>query len=65
MRNRRSKKGSSSAYLGVCWDSYAKKWKAQIGTKHIGHFDCEIEAAKAFDKHARQKYGAFANPNFQ
>ena len=64
MRNRRRERTSTSEYLGVCWDSSAAKWRAQIGSRYIGSFVCEIEAAKAYDAAAIHVYGEFANPNF-
>lgn len=45
---------SLSSSSGVCWDAKAGKWKAQISqdgkNKHLGSYDIEHEAAKAFDK---------------
>lgn len=67
-RNMRSHKNSTSKYLGVCWDKSRNKWKASIRvngkSKNIGRFTDEIEAAKAYDKEAREHFGEFANPNF-
>src|SRR6185436_6634560 len=31
MKNRRSSKNGTSRYVGVSWDSNAKKWRADIG----------------------------------
>lgn len=64
MRNRRCERTSTSEYLGVSWDSNSAKWRSQIGSRYIGSFVCEIEAAKAYDAAAILLYGAFANPNF-
>ena len=45
-----------------------KKWAAMIMTdgkpKFIGHFDDEIEAARAYDAAARELHGQFAALNF-
>jgi hypothetical protein len=47
-RNQNKKPNCSSIYRGVCWDKYAKKWKASIKIdgkiKHLGNFDDENEA---------------------
>ncbi len=48
----KDKKGYSSKYVGVCWDSSKSKWKAQIiingKNKHIGNFSNEIDAHNAY-----------------
>lgn len=66
--NSKSKKGSTSIYKGVSWNSSSKKWKAQIALKgknyHLGEFDDEIECAKVYDKKALEFFGEFAYLNF-
>jgi len=59
--------GNSSAtskYKGVCWDKRYKKWHVRImfcGKQyHLGYFDSEVEAAKAYDKKAAELFGAYA-----
>jgi hypothetical protein len=68
MCNSRSRSGSSSQYLGVSWSGRGQKWHAQITVgglnKHLGFFDDEIDAARAYDVAALQHFGAFARPNF-
>jgi len=66
----RSSKNKTSKYKGVRFISQcSKKWTAQAGVNGkpftIGRFDTEEEAAKAYDKWARQTYGEFCNPNFK
>lgn len=66
---RKSKKNASSRYKGVIWEKGAKKWRARIsrldGTlKHLGYFDSELDAARAYDKAALEMFGNFATPNF-
>jgi len=65
--NATSRKGSSK-YKGVHWKRKSKKWSAaiQLNRKiyHIGLFDNEIAAAKAYDKRAKQLHGEFACLNF-
>jgi hypothetical protein len=67
MWNRRPS-GGRSLYKGVCWRVAKKKWAAQINRRgrryHLGYFDSEIEAAKAYDKKAAQLFGHFAWLNF-
>jgi hypothetical protein len=66
--NRRSKSGSSSRFLGVSWLRQNGKWRAQIGknghSRHLGLFDDEVEAAKAYDAAARETHREFASLNF-
>lgn len=68
-RNRTSRKGSTSGFLGVHWSNSHGKWVAKIRSnghvKHLGYFDIEIEAAKAFDTAAKKIHKEFANLNFK
>jgi hypothetical protein len=65
--NTASRKGTSK-YKGVGKGKNEKKWRAQINSNkkicHIGCFSEEIDAAKAYDKKARQLHGQFACLNF-
>lgn len=66
--NRPVKNNTSSKYVGVSWSKVCKKWHAYIGKErkkyNLGFFECEIEAAKTYDKAARNLHGEFANLNF-
>ncbi|MGA2092565.1 MAG: AP2/ERF family transcription factor [Sedimentisphaerales bacterium] len=66
--NRPKKKNTTSQYTGVHLNKKTGKWVAQIridgkGT-HLGTFDSEIEAARAYDRAAKREHGIFARLNF-
>lgn len=65
--NRSRYKKSSSKYKGVCWHISNGKWVATIkcasSYMHIGTFIEEKEAAKAYNKKAKELFGEFANLN--
>lgn len=64
--NRTGYQGRTSKYKGVCF--WRNKWRAQIGirgtNRHIGSFDNEVDAAKAYDEVAQESFGEFAVLNF-
>lgn len=53
-QNKKSYKGSTSAYVGVCWDKTAMKWRASIRSngvqRYLGIFDKEEDAALAYSE---------------
>ena len=53
-----------SKYKGVTWGARQNKWRAMCKHKHIGYFKDEIDAAKAYDKIAKDVYGEYAKLNF-
>lgn len=67
-KNRKPAKRGTSKFLGVCWDKRRNRWIASIQSngarKHIGYYDCEVKAAKAYDAAAIKLHGVFARPNF-
>lgn len=69
VRFRIPQSGYSSKYKGVFWKEKYKRWIAGICFNgkaiHIGNFKNEIEAAKAYDKKAKELFGNFAYPNFK
>ena len=68
-RNTKSRRGSSSQYLGVSWVKRIQKWQAslQVSGKRffLGNFDLELDAARAYDVAAARHFGQFANLNFK
>lgn len=68
-QNSRSRRNSTSVFLGVCKDKERGGWIAQIkrsndSRRRIGRFQTEEEAARAYDAEALQAFGEFANLNF-
>jgi hypothetical protein len=65
--NSRPRRGKSK-YKGVRYEKRTKRWVAEIthrGRKyHLGSFKNEVEAAKAYDRKARQLFGPYARLNF-
>ena len=65
--NRKSHKNSTSKYKGVSWCKRDKNWQVSycIGGKriYIGKFNCEIEAAKAYDNTVREYHKEFQKVN--
>ena len=61
--NSRPQKGSSSIYKGVGYREDRRKWRAFIGTKHIGNFNTELEASIARDIEAMKIQGEYAYLN--
>ena len=55
-------------FKGVTWNANAGKWMAQIMAKRIyyylGLFSHEEEAAKVYDRAAKELHGEFAKTNF-
>jgi hypothetical protein len=54
----------TSKYKGVGWHKRDKKWRAYISNQHIGYFESEEGAARAYDARAVEEYGDFAKTNF-
>lgn len=67
-RNRKSYKGTSK-YKGVWFSKRDQKWKSTIYVNrkqiNIGTFINEIDAAKAYDKKAKELFGEFAKLNLE
>ncbi|MCK5611583.1 HNH endonuclease [Candidatus Pacearchaeota archaeon] len=67
-QNSRKRAGCSSKYKGVSWVKREKKWRAAIKYKGksstLGHYDNESDAARVYDKKAKEIFGEFARLNF-
>lgn len=61
-------KRNTSGFKGVTFWKRDNNWKSQITVDgknlHIGYFEDPKDAAKAYDKSAREHFGEFARLNF-
>lgn len=72
-QRRQEGRAATSQYKGVCWDKARGKWAVYIASgspgqekrRGVGRFDDEIEAARAYDRAAFERWGAFAMLNFE
>ena len=66
--NRKKTFGCSSKYKGVIWHKRDQKWYSRVSInykdKHLGSYDSEEEAARVYDKAAREQFGDYACLNF-
>lgn len=67
-RNRGKQRNNSSGFKGVYWYKRSHKWRAQIQLdgkmRYIGYFNNLVDAARAYDKKARELHGRFCHLNF-
>lgn len=65
--NRKPKNGISSKYKGLSWHKRNKKWQVQYQLNgnmiYVGLYECEIEAAKAYDEAVRKHQREFMKAN--
>lgn len=66
--NRPGSTGRTSKYKGVCWRKRERRWYASIRFKGVvralGTYLAEDDAARAYDRAARELHGQFAVLNF-
>lgn len=59
---------NTSGYKGVAWKKDKKKFRARIEVNykniHLGYFDDPADAARSYDKSAKEHFGDFAKLNF-
>lgn len=60
--------GTTSRYRGVSKHAPSGRWQARISLegkqKHLGYYEDEEAAARAYDAKAREVFGSFAEVNF-
>jgi len=65
--SRKPTSGKSSTFKGVSWDESKRRWRARLRTGgrqvFLGLFDRERDAARAYNRAAREAFGAFALVN--
>lgn len=66
--NRSKFRNCVSLFKGVVWEKSRQKWRAKITFNrkclHLGRFDNEEDAARAYDMAAIRLFGEFAFTNF-
>jgi hypothetical protein len=54
----------TSGFKGVGWMAKKGIWRARLGADHLGVFETEEAAARAYDIAAKAKWGEYALTNF-
>ena len=53
----------TSRFKGVCWHRGVGKWMARVAREYVGVYTDEIEAARAYNAVAQERFGEFAKLN--
>lgn len=61
--SRKQRRVTSSQFKGVCRHRPTGKWAAHAAGKHLGLFADEVDAAKAYNRAAKKRWGRFAKLN--
>ena len=63
-QNQKIRQNMVTKYKGIIWRKDRNKWQSRIyvngRNKHLGYFENEIDAAKAYRKAAKRFFGEFA-----
>ena len=66
-QNRKKARGATSRYIGVSWSPEKRLWRSGVRVSgsywHLGYFENEIDAARAYDKAALMNYGKESQNN--
>ncbi len=68
MNRSKTKRETTSKYIGVSFDKGCKRWRAAIRVcykqRWLGSFKNEVDAARTYDEAAKKYHGDFARLNF-
>jgi phage-related protein len=66
--NRKISSNNTSGFKGIYWNAGFRKWRAIVicnkKTFYAGYYDTAEEAARAYDKKARELFGEYAKTNY-